>query len=168
MTDVFICFGGADPQNYTKRLLTIISKKEYERFIFWVVIGKANKLVEELMSYNKYKNINVLYDIKDIVNYMKYSDIAITSRGRTGFELTFLGIPTISLAQNQRETLHTFLSQKNGIEYLGLNPDDSTIEDALRKYIYSQKNFRQDLQNKMLSRDLRNGRKNVMNILRNL
>ena len=168
VTDVFICFGGADPQNYTKRLLTIISKKEYEKFIFWVVIGKANKLVDELMSYNKYKNINVLYDINDIVNYMKCSDIAITSRGRTGFELTFLGIPTISLAQNQRETLHTFLSQKNGIEYLGLNPDDSTIEENLRKYLYSQKNFRQDLQNKMLSRDLRNGRKNVMNIIRNL
>lgn len=57
---------------------------------------------------------------------------------------------------------------KNGIEYLGLNPDDSTIEENLRKYLYSQKVFRQDLQNKMLSRDLRNGRKNVMNILRNL
>ena len=38
---VFIAFGGADPQNYTDRLLDIISKDEYKKYEFVVVVGRA-------------------------------------------------------------------------------------------------------------------------------
>ena len=99
---------------------------------------------------------------------MSKCDIAFTSRGRTGFELAFLGIPCVSMAQNAREELHTFLSQKNGINYLGRNPSSAEIKKALEQYIFSTKEFRQSLQNKMLAKDLKNGRKNVMNIILNL
>ena len=72
------------------------------------------------------------------------------------------------MAQNAREELHTFLSQKNGINYLGKNPSIDVIRKALDDYIFSTKDFRQNLQNQMLSKDLKNGRKNVMNIILNL
>lgn len=55
------------------------------------------------MEYNKYENIEVLYDIKNMPEIMSSCDIGITSRGRTGYELAILGIPTISMAQNARE-----------------------------------------------------------------
>ena len=38
---VFISFGGADPQNYSDRLLDIIYKEEYKDYQFVVVLGRA-------------------------------------------------------------------------------------------------------------------------------
>ena len=64
--------------------------------------------------------------------------------------------------------MHTFLCKENGINYLGLNPEDSIIKDNLDKLLQSSLTDRQMLQRKMLEKDLRNGRKNVMNIILNL
>lgn len=101
--NVFISFGGADPQNYTDRLLEIINKDKYSQYNFKVVIGRAKENIKQLMEYNKYENIEVLYDIKNMPEIMSSCDIGITSRGRTGYELAILGISTISMAQNARE-----------------------------------------------------------------
>ena len=106
---VFISFGGADPQNYSDRLLGIISKEEYRDYQFVVVLGRAKSNVEALMKYNKYENIQVLYDVSDMPEIMSSCDIGITSRGRTGYELAILGIPSISMAQNHREEKHGFV-----------------------------------------------------------
>jgi spore coat polysaccharide biosynthesis predicted glycosyltransferase SpsG len=50
---------------------------------------------------------------------MLSSDIAITSAGRTVFELAALNVPMIVICQNIRETTHTFASNKNGVLNLG-------------------------------------------------
>lgn len=165
---VLISFGGADPQNYTEKLLKLITETKYKNINFIVVAGKAKQNANELLNFNLFKNIQVLYNIDNMPEIMSKCDIAFTSRGRTGFELAFLGIPCVSMAQNAREELHTFLSQKNGINYLGKNPSIDVIRKALDDYIFSTKDFRQNLQNQMLSKDLKNGRKNVMNIILNL
>ena len=166
--NVFISFGGADPQNYTDRVLRIISNDAYRQYYFYVVIGKAKKHVNDLLRYNAKENIKVLYNIDNMADIMSLCDIAITSRGRTGFELAFLGIPTISIAQNLREMKHDFLNEKNGFMYLGINPEDSLIQQALDLYVQLPQNKRQELQNKMLATDLRNGRKNVVNTITSL
>ena len=54
---VFISFGGADPQNYSDRLLKMITKPEYAQKQFIVVLGRAKYNVEELLKYNQYENI---------------------------------------------------------------------------------------------------------------
>ena len=97
---IFISFGGADPQNYSDRLLNMISKDFYKDYYFIVVLGRAKYNVEALMEYNKYENIEVLYDVSNMPELMSSCDIGITSRGRTGYELAMLGIPSISMAQN--------------------------------------------------------------------
>ena len=43
---------------------------------------------------------------------MSSCDIAITSRGRTGYELALLGIPSIAMAQNQREEKHGLFAMR--------------------------------------------------------
>ena len=53
---VFISFGGADPQNYSDRLLSMISKPEYSQYHFVVVLGRAKHNVKELLEYNQYPN----------------------------------------------------------------------------------------------------------------
>lgn len=166
--NVFISFGGADPQNYTDRLLQIVTKAEYQNYHFTVVLGRAKENVEELLEYNKYSNIDVLYDVKNMPELMSQCDVAITSRGRTGYELAMLGIPTIAMAQNVREEKHSFVCNENGFDYIGLHPADEIIEANLKLYLTMSKESRQSYQNMLLSHDLRKGRKRVMGLINNL
>ena len=165
--NVFISFGGADPQNYSDRILKIISKTEYEKYNFILVLGRAKYNVDELLKYNC-SNIKVLYDVKNMPELMSQCDIAITSRGRTGYELALLGIPSIAMAQNQREQKHGFVSNENGFSYIGLNPSDEIVEGTLKMYLKLSRESRQELQNKLLAHDLRNGRKRVMGLINNI
>lgn len=166
--NIFISFGGADPKNYTDRLLRIICQDEYKSLKFSVVLGRAKCNVEKLMEYNKYDNIKVFYDVSNMPEIMSSCDIGVTSRGRTGYELAFLGIPTISMAQNRREEKHGFVSNENGFSYIGLNPADEIIKGTLDMYIRMSKKSRQAYQDKLLSHDLRGGRKRVMNLINGL
>lgn len=165
---VFIAFGGADPQNYTDRLLNIVKEKEFEQFEFIVVLGRAKKNIDKLLEYNSYPNINVYYDIKNMPEVMSECDIAITSRGRTGYELAILGIPSIAMAQNKREEKHGFVCNENGFNYIGLNPSDYIIKSNLEIYLNMSKEDRQHYQTILLNNDLRNGRKRVMDMIHEL
>ena len=165
---VFICFGGADPQNYTNRLLRMVSKPEYKDFCFTVVLGRAKEQKEALLQYNQYDNIEVFCDVSNMPELMTGCDIGITSRGRTGYELCMLGIPTIAMAQNRREEKHGFVCDENGFAYLGLDPDDRTIENTLKTYLCMSQESRQSLQDKLLRFDLRNGRKRVIRLIDSL
>lgn len=166
--NIFISFGGADPQNYTDRLLEIVKKNKYNNYNFKVVIGRAKQNIEKLMEYNIFENIEVMFDIRNMPEVMSECDIAITSRGRTGYELAILGIPTIAMAQNKREEKHGFVSHENGFEYIGLNPSDEIIEANLDLYINLSKNSRVLKQKELLSHDLRNGRTRVINLINSL
>lgn len=166
--NVFISFGGADPQNYSDRLLSMISKPEYKEYRFVVVLGRAKQNVEELLKYNGYENIKVLYDVSNMPELMTSCDIGITSRGRTGYELAILGIPTIAMAQNEREEKHGFVCNENGFTYIGLDPDNEIIKSNLDMYLKLSKNTRQHFQAMLLSHDLRSGRKRVINLINGL
>lgn len=165
---IFISFGGADPQNYSDRLLNMICKPEYKDYEFVVVLGRAKYNVESLMDFNKYDNIQVLYDVSNMPELMTSCDIGITSRGRTGYELAILGIPSIAMAQNKREEKHGFVCNENGFSYIGLNPADEIIESNLQMYLRMSKDSRQRFQDMLLSHDLRGGRKRVMNLINSL
>ena len=165
---VFISFGGADPKNYTDRLLRIVSKKEYTDFHFTVVLGRSKEHIEELLRFNQYSNIEVYYDVPNMPELMTSCDIGITSRGRTGYELCMLGIPTIAMSQNSREEKHGFVCDENGFSYIGLDPTDEIMEDELKKYLFMSQRNRQSLQDKLLGFDLRNGRKRVMRFIDSL
>lgn len=166
--NVLITFGGADPQNYTERLLDIISKPDFDNTNFTVVLGRSKNNVDALMKYNEKENVEVLHNIDNMPEVMSKCDIAITSRGRTGYELAMLGIPTIAMAQNKREEMHGFVCRENGFEYLGLNPSNEMIEGNLRLYISFNRKVRQDIQNVLLSHDLKSGRKRVMDLINSL
>lgn len=165
---VFISFGGADPQNYSDRLLNMIIKPEYKDYHFIVVLGRAKYNVEALLEFNKYPNVEVLYDVSNMPELMTSCDIGITSRGRTGYELACLGIPSIAMAQNQREEKHGFVCNENGFSYIGLNPADEVIEGTMKMYFTMSQKTRQHYQDMLLSHDLRGGRRRVMSLINNL
>ena len=167
-TTMFICFGGADPQNYTDNVLNLVSKEEYKDKKFVVALGRAKNNVEELMRYNEKDNVRVYYDVPNMPELMSQCDIALASRGRTCYELAILGIPTISIAENERENKHGFVSNENGFSFLGVDPDMEVIEDHIRMYFDMPKRVRQMYHETLLSHDLRNGRKNFMTIINSI
>jgi len=166
--NVFISFGGADPQNYSDRLLNMIKKEEYNDYHFTVVLGRAKTNIEELLKYNEKENIDVLYDVSNMPELMSKCDIAITSRGRTGYELAILGVPSIAMAQNKREEKHGFVCEENGFNYIGLNPADEVIEANLKMFLNMSAKTRKNYQDILLRHDLKGGRKRVMGLINSL
>lgn len=165
---VFIAFGGADPSNYTDILLEIASKEKYKGYQFKVVLGRAKQNTEALLAYNSYDNIEVYQDISDMPKVMTQCDIGITSRGRTGYELALLGIPSFAMAQNRREEKHGFVCQENGFTYLGLHPSAWMIENTLDMYLGMSQAERTQYQERLLAHDLRNGRSRVIRLIESL
>jgi CMP-N-acetylneuraminic acid synthetase/spore coat polysaccharide biosynthesis predicted glycosyltransferase SpsG len=165
---VFVSFGGADPQNYSDRILNMIVHPEFQEYEFVMVLGRAKENVDALLEFNKYPNIRVLYDVPDMPEIMASCDIGITSRGRTGYELAILGIPTLAMAQNTREEKHGFVCNENGFTYLGLNPPDEVIKSNLKMYVSLSQESRKHFQEMLLSHNLRDGRKRVMNLIHGL
>ena len=166
--NVFICYGGADPRNYTETILGIISKEQYKEYNFKIALGRAKYNVDELMKYNEYENIEVYYDVENMPGMMSSCDIAISSRGRTAYELATLGIPTIVISENEREKNHAFACNENGFTYIGMDPPTEVIENTLRMYLGLSQESRKKYQDIMLSHDLRNGRKHVMGLINSL
>ena len=165
---VFISFGGSDPKNYSDRLLRIVSKPEYSSYKFTVVLGRSKEHIEELLKYNQNENIEVLFDVSNMPELMTKCDIGITSRGRTGYELCMLGIPTIAMSQNSREEKHGFVCNENGFAYIGLDPSDDIIEMKLKSFLAMSQKERRMLQDKLLGFNLRNGRKRIMRLIDSL
>lgn len=165
---IFISFGGADPQNYSDRLLNIVSKPEYKDYHFICALGRAKYNVDELLEFNKYDNIDVYFDVNNMPKLMSSCDVAITSKGRTSYELALLGVPSIAMAQNHREEKHGFVCNENGFSYIGLNPGDDIIEGTLKMYIGMSKESRQRYQDMLLRHNLRGGRRRVMSLINNL
>jgi len=167
---LFICFGGVDQNNLTCRVLStvpdLIKETTIDKII--VVVGPGYRYKEELdrIIANLEGNIKVYQNVRNMPKLMKEADIAITSNGRTIYELTAMGIPTISIAQNDRETLHLFARYHSGIRYLGIacTVSDRDIIEAIKEIANNQ-----DLRKKMYlaqikaSKIIRQGIERVIN-----
>ena len=100
---------------------------------------------------------------------MQQADIAFSSAGRTIYELALLGLPSVILAQNEREMTHFFADDKNGFVNLGLGIGVSK-ETILNTFIdlVSTKSKRVLMNKKMLDNNIRQGKTNVIEIINKL
>lgn len=129
--NLLVTFGGVDQNNLTLRVVEVLpavlnntSLKKVN-----IVLGPAYQSLDELKKkidtfpQNIKSRIHVIYNSPNMALIMKEADIGITSNGRTVYEMAAMGIPTISISQNDRETLHLFSRYHKGIEYLGIAPN---------------------------------------------
>lgn len=165
---ILITFGGADPQKYTEQVLEIIQSPQYKEYHFTILFGKAKENSDEIIRSIKSPNIQTFRDVKNIPEIMSQHDLAITSRGRTCYELAILGIPTLVMAQNEREERHTFANPDNGFTYIGMSPSPTTIRKSLDALLNSSIEARQHLQYLMLQTDLKQGREHCLQAINNI
>ena len=168
--NILVLFGGTDPSNLTKKIYKI-AKKVHQvfpniQYTFITGIG-YNCKENELVSDEEY-NIQILNNINNISYYMQQADIAFTSQGRTVYELASLGIPSIVLAQNERELLHTFAQMPNGFMNLGLGKEisEETIKNTL-EWLIQTPQIREEMRNLMLKSNLKEGLNRELELILN-
>ncbi|MFX1257982.1 MAG: PseG/SpsG family protein [Promethearchaeota archaeon] len=168
--NILITYGGTDPHNYSKKILNILNKLKLKNIRINVILGLGYKNPDKFKEFVKDFNLEltIKQNIKNISKYMYEADITFTSAGRTVYELASIGTPTIVLAQNEREMLHTFANETNGIINLGLGYkcSDQEIKDVLLRII-NDFEFRKRCNKLMLKNNLKSGVNNVINLIFN-
>ncbi|CAK7025257.1 glycosyltransferase [uncultured Phascolarctobacterium sp.] len=168
VSKVLIMFGGTDPANLNKTLYEIILKitDKYKNIKFEFITGLGYKNKENGVVTREEKNIFVYPDVPNVTKYMREADLAITSQGRTIFELAAMRIPAIVLSQNEREQTHFFAQMENGFLNLGVGAKvDSVLIENTLEWLVSTAIVRKNMYKIMEKYDLRKGLKRVKNII---
>jgi CMP-N-acetylneuraminic acid synthetase/spore coat polysaccharide biosynthesis predicted glycosyltransferase SpsG len=164
---ILLTFGGVDEGNLTCRVLKIIQEGlEKDGLHVDVVLGPGYThlpALEKLAETLDPGWITIVRSTRKISEYMNSADLAVTSAGRTVFELASLEVPTLVICQNSREVTHRFASSENGIINLGLRTqiDDPAIARTLVQVV-KEEALRKTMVEKMKALDLRSGKDRVI------
>ena len=164
---VLLTFGGVDPNNFTSKVLAAISAYCLANSInISVVTGFG---YSEFSSLKKYQEVKIHKNTMDIAQHMSRADIIFTSAGRTTYETASLHVPTIVLAQNDREMTHFFASEKNGFLNLGLGNLVSEAQILLTfQELVEDFEKRSAMAHAMAKTNLRKGRKRVLGLIHSI
>ena len=167
--NVIVIFGGADPSDLTGRLYGVAKElhKEFPDIKFHFLVGFAYGNKDKIVT-DEDSNVFIHIDAKRVSSYMSKADLAITSQGRTVFELASMGVPAVVLAQNEREAEHVFAGIQNGFINLGIGreQDDSTIISTIRWLIMTP-NVRAEMRRLQLTKDFSRGQERVIHLILN-
>ncbi len=168
---ILLLFGGSDPNNLTLRSLKAAEKLNLRDISVSVVLGLGYGFKNELDAYvNRLKNngfkIEIKENVKTIAKLLSKADLVVTSNGRTIYEVAAMGVPCISISQNEREVRHLFSHTCKGIMDLGIesNVSEKDIASALRRVSESYP-FRQKMSNNLKSFDLKRGTDRVLRLI---
>ena len=161
---ILVTFGGVDPADLTRRVVDAIAGPAVERGIaVEVVLGRG---YAHDPSGIERPGVTVASAVADMAERIAAADLAITSAGRTVFEVATLGTPAVVLAQNDRELTHTFASEAHGFRHLGLGrdvPAATIAEEVIR--LVDDPAARRTMQSRMLRADLRGGTARVVRLI---
>ena len=121
---VLVTFGGTDMPDYTRQTLKVVEPLCRERGIaVRVVTGPGYAHRDELVRHIEELGnplIRFEYATNVMSRMMEGVDLAVCSAGRTVYELAHMRIPSIVLAQHEREARHTFARADHGFAYMGV------------------------------------------------
>lgn len=165
--NVLLTFGGVDPNNYTFKVLESIYDYCLENDIsISIVAGFGYQHYGTLEAFNE---IVVHKNATDISEHMKRANLIFTSAGRTTYEVASLNVPTIVLAQNERELSHFFASEEYGFTNLGLGYNVAK-EEILKVFSNLVGNYetRKYMSKLMAKSDLQSGRARTLKLIKNI
>jgi len=165
--NIMVIFGGSDPSDLTGRLYDIckLLHQKHPRINFHFLLGFAYPYADKIVT-DEENQIYIHTDVKRVSAYMSKMDLAITSQGRTVYELASMGVPSIVLAQNEREAEHVFAGIQNGFINLGLGSqtDAVTIISTIR-WLITTPNVRKEMRKLQLAKDFSKGHERVIRLI---
>ena len=171
VNEILIIFGGSDPNDLTLRTLRSIEKLGLTSVRINIILGLGYEYYDDLQKYineliNKHYKIEVNKNIKIMAKHIVNADVAITSNGRTVYEIASLGVPCISISQNEREMSHLFSYICGGVKNLGIESNVTEQIIALTlKEIIDNYNLRKHMSDSMAEFNLKKGTDRVMNLI---
>lgn len=161
---ILITFGGIDQNNLTLKTLRALEGLNNSNIKIKVILGPGYAHKKDLDNFLGNCNLDcrVISEVKDMGKEMQNIDLAITSNGRTVYELAAMNIPTISISQNDRETMHLFSRYSKGVSYLGIscNVDEVFLSYRIRELI-ENKEERYKMYKSLSNTNIRKGIKRV-------
>lgn len=158
--NIVILFGGTDPSNLNEKTYKAARKihKKYPDISFNFITGIGYDFEKHGVKTDEENNIFVYPNVPVVSKYTKNADIAVTSQGRTIYELASMGLPSIVLSQNPREATHSFATMRHGFINLGIGEeiDSDTIASTL-SWLIETPNVRKNMHELMLKCDLKTG-----------
>ena len=165
--NVIVIFGGADPSNLTGRLYEIckILHTKHKSIDFHFITGFAYGHKDEIVT-DEENHIFVHHDVKRVSALMSKADLAVTSQGRTIYELASMGVPAVVMAQNEREAEHVFAGIQNGFINLGLGTrtDAITIIKTIQ-WLIETPNVRKEMRQLQLAKEFEKGQQRVLDLI---
>jgi spore coat polysaccharide biosynthesis predicted glycosyltransferase SpsG len=134
---VLVTFGGTDPNDLTAKALGALALVEGD-FEVTVVLGlgyaDARETEIERLAARGRRPVRVHRNVRNISSFMADADLALSSAGRTVFELIACQTPVLVLAQNERELTHTCADEAHGVTSLGLGAglSEARVAEAIR------------------------------------
>ena len=157
--EVLVTFGGTDPNDLTGRCLAWLDSLPGDWRITVVTgLGVPDPERFERFAAEAQHAVEIVVNTPIVSRYMARADLAITSAGRTVFELASLGVPTIVIPQNERECRHSFALESPGVFPLPIATELDELEffDAVSELIASESR-RRSLHEALLASDIRGG-----------
>lgn len=168
VNNILVMFGGTDPSNLNHKLYQAarVITNFYPKIEFHFVTGIGYDTEKNGILEDKDSRIFVHRNVSRVTEYMKQADIAVSSQGRTVYEIASMGIPAIVLSQNEREAMHTFATMKNGFINLGLGKDIEVeaITNTL-KWLIDTPNIRKNMRILMLKHDFHGSIQRIKDII---
>lgn len=122
---ILITMGGSDALNIAGKLCEILLRKTEIQAELVVVCGRFNAHLAELKQLQtENSRVKIMVDVPDMWDKMAQADIAISAAGSTMYELSAMGVPTISCyyVENQRQIAEGFAKEAgvlNAGNYVG-------------------------------------------------
>ncbi len=102
---ILITTGGTDPYNITGKVISLcLTQRVFDEYEFHVIVGSMNQYEEELQKLAlQNQRIHLHKNVKNMSDYMRKCQMAVSAGGTTLFELCACGIPAVcfSFADNQ-------------------------------------------------------------------
>jgi len=103
---ILIFFGSGDPENFTGKLLKLLSISEFKNIYVDVVVGSMNPNIKKIYKqvYSR-QNTSLHVQTRNMAQIISKVDLALCAGGSTTWERMCLGLPSMvwTLAENQRE-----------------------------------------------------------------
>ena len=170
---LLITFGGTDPSDFTRRVLPIVAPFCAEQGItIDVVSGEGYGYKEELQKLIAGLDAEVTYThVTGVISrIMENAQLAISSNGRTVYELAHMNIPAVVLSHHARELTHRFACEKNGFLPLDISNKPENDPNILREFqrLVEDVDYRHRLFNNMYHHDFLQNKHKVVGQIQNL
>lgn len=132
---ILLTFGGADPSDMTMSVLAAVEGWCRARGIgIHIVCGTAYLHKDRLRAHIAASGggIEATFETGVMSRIMESCQLAISSNGRTAYELAHMRLPSLILEHNEREHTHKFTSLENGFVNLGVWRDLGDHAEVLR------------------------------------